>query len=288
MESLLQDLRYSLRGLRNNPGFTLVAVATLALGIGVNTAIFSVINAVLLRPLPYPEPDRLVRIDHHYPSINLHASVSVPGFKKYQAQTQLFEKVAVQTGWDASLTGHGDPQRVVASQVTGDFFSALQVPAVLGRTILSDEAQPGRDKVVVVSYGLWQRALGGDPAAVGQRLMLNGESYEIVGVMPLGFRDFFNRQAELWAPLVFRDEQLSDENLTNEWLDLTARLRPGVTYLKAASDLHALALQIRHDFPDNVPPNWDLALTSFRDRRRADRAPYSVGGRRVRAGDCLR
>ena len=212
MDTLFQDLRYSLRRLARSPAFSAVVVLTLALGIGANTAIFSAVNAVLLRPLPYREPERLVTIEHLYPSLDgLEAPVSVPGFIDYERKGRSFESMAVETGWQANLTGVGEPVRMQGERVTGKFFATLQVPALLGRTLQPGEDSAGRDRVAVLSYDAWQRIFGADPGIVGRSLALNGESYEVVGVMPSGFRDFFNRDAEIWAPLVFRSDQTTDD-----------------------------------------------------------------------------
>src|SRR5215217_7205598 len=155
---LLRDARYALRGLARTPGFTAVVVLTLALGIGANTAVFSVVNAVLLRPLPYREPERLVTLEHLYPSLNaLQAPVSSTGFRDYRDRTRVFEKVAIESGWGANLTGRGDPERINASRVSAQFFQVLGVSPALGRTLLPEEDVPGKEKVVVLSYGFWQR-----------------------------------------------------------------------------------------------------------------------------------
>jgi len=257
MDSLLQDLRYSLRRLIKSPGFSLVVVITLALGIGANTAIFSAVDAILLRPLPYPEPSRLVTINHYYPTLNdLKAPVSAPGFRDYQQRTRSFASMAVESNWNANLTGVGDPVRLQGSRVTGRLFSTLGVPALLGRTIQPGEDSLGRDHVVVLSYGLWQRMFGGQRSVVGSRLSLNGESYDVIGVMPTEFRDFFNRNADLWAPVSFTAEQLN-EGRTNEWLNLTARLKPGITLEDAGRELSALSTQLKQDYAEYAP-SWSL------------------------------
>ena len=261
MDTLLQDLRYSVRRLAKSPGFTAIVVLTLALGIGANTAIFSAVNAVLLRPLPYGEPQRLVTIEHLYPSLELEAPVSAPGFLDYQRKSRSFESMAVQTGWQAILTGVDDPVRMRGQRVTGQFFSTLRVPALLGRTLQPGEDSPGRERVAVLSYEAWRRIFGGAPDIVGRSLALNGESYEVVGVMPSGFRDFFNRNAEIWAPLVFRPEQMTDENRTSEFLNLTARMRPGVPLEQAAGEIRTLAEQLKRDYPDSYPSDWSLLVT---------------------------
>src|SRR5262249_53911173 len=158
-------------------------------------------DAVLLRALPYAQPDRLVTVDHFYPSLNnLKASVSVPGFRDYSALTQVFASAAVESGWSPNLTGLGEPPRLRGRQVTGRFFATLGLPVAAGRPLAPGDDRAGREQVVVLSHGLAQRLLGGAGHAVGQKLLLNGQSFEVVGVMPPSFRDFFSKSAELWAP----------------------------------------------------------------------------------------
>ena len=266
MQTFLQELRYGARRLRLSPAFTTIVVLTLALGIGANTAIFSVVNAVLLRPLPYREPDQLVTIEHFYPSLNaLEAPVSALGFTEYRDQTRSFEGVAVQSGLGANLTGFGDPERLQASRVTGQYFSTLGISAARGRTIVPGEDEPGRDRVVVLSDALWHRLFAGDPAAVGKTLQLNGVTYDIIGVMPPGFRDFFNRSAELWVPLAFTPNQLAGGR-TNEWLALTARLKPGVSIESAKTEMTVFAEQLKKSYPESYPPDWTLKVTSINDK----------------------
>jgi putative ABC transport system permease protein len=281
MATFAQDLKYAVRTLAKAPGFALVSMLTLGLGIGANTAIFSVINAVLLRPFPYREPDRLVTVEHLYPRLNnLEAPVSVPGFRDYRAQEQVFERAAVETGWAPNLTGRGDPERLRASQVTGDWFTTYGVEPMLGRALRPDEAEAGHDKVVVLSHGFWQRQFGGDPAVLGQRLQLNNETYEIVGVMPAAFRSFWNRRAELWAPLVFDPDDFGDDRRTNEFLAFTGRLKPGVTVAQAQAEMHGLAGRLKADFTDSYAPDWDLLVTSLNEQARSTirRALYVLLG----------
>jgi len=266
MDTLLHDVRYAIRSLLRRPMFAAVVVLTLALGVGANTAIFSVVNAVLLRPLPYREPDRLVTVNHFYPSFNgLEAPVSAPGFADYRSRVRAFGSVAVQAGWSPNLTGRGDPERLTGARVSGQYFSTLGVPAALGRTLRPDEDQPGRQQVVVLSDALWRRAFGADPRAVGQTLTLNGRSHEIVGVMPPGFRDFFGRTVELWRPLALDPAALTSDARTSEWLTLTARLAPGVTIEQARAELRALAEQLKREYPGSYPADWSLSVTSLRD-----------------------
>jgi putative ABC transport system permease protein len=274
METLLQDLRYSLRRLIKSPGFTLVVILTLALGIGANTAIFSAVNAVLLRPLPYHEPEQLVTIQHFYPSLNdLKAPVSVPGFRDYQQRGRSFASMAVQTNWAVNLTGVGEPVRLQGARVTGRLFATLEVPALLGRTIQPGEDSAGRDRVVVLSYELWQRLFGGERSVVGRSLSLNGENYQVIGVMPPGFRDFFNRNGEIWAPLVFTPDQYADNARTQEYLNLTGRLKTGVPLAQAASEMKSLAERLKRQYPDVYAPDWSLTVTPLSQLATGDIRP---------------
>jgi putative ABC transport system permease protein len=263
MDTLLQDLRYSFRRLVKSPTFTCIVVLTLGLGIGANTAIFSTVNAVLLRPLPYFEPQRLVTIEHLYPTLDLEAPVSIPGFLDYEKRGRSFESMAVQSSWQVNLTGVGEPVRMQGQQVTGKFFATLQVPALMGRTLQPGEDSAGREHVAVVSYDAWQRIFGADPAIIGRNLSLNGESYQVVGVMPSGFRDFFNKTAEIWAPMVFTADQLTDDNRTTEFLNLTARMKPGVTVQQAQGEMRTIGEQLKREYPDSYDENWSLLVTGL-------------------------
>jgi predicted permease len=266
MEALLQDLRHAVRSLRSSPGFTLVALITLALGIGANTAIFSVVNGVLLAPLPYREPERLVTVNHYYPSLNnLRAPVSVPGFRDYSARTDIFASAAVENGMAMNLTGGGEPERLNVEKVTGQYFSLLGVAPALGRTLQPDEAQAGKDHVAVLSWGFWQSHFGGDRAALGRKLTLDNQDYEVVGVMPASFRDFFSRRTDLYMPAVFEPAQFADNRRTNEFLPFIGRLAPGVTLERAQSELHTLAVQLRTTYTNSYSSDWDLKVTSLAD-----------------------
>ncbi|HVE80185.1 MAG TPA: ABC transporter permease, partial [Gemmatimonadaceae bacterium] len=267
MDAFARELRYAARRLLRSPGFAATVLLTLALGIGANTALFSVVNAVLLRPLPYREPERLVTVYHFYPGLNdMEAPVSNRGFRDYRDKTAYFDALAVSTGWSANLTGSGDPERLQGSRVSGLWFRTFGVPAQLGRTLLPEEDEPGRDKVVVLSDGLWRRLYGGRPDAVGQRIMLNNEAYEIVGVMPPTFRDFFNRTAQLWKPLALRPDQFAG-GYTNEYLNLIARLRPDVSFEQARGGMSAFAEQLKRDLPDQFGPSsrWTLKVRTLTD-----------------------
>ena len=257
-------MRYALRRLVQQPGFSLIVIATLALGIGANTAIFSLVNAVLLKPLPYDRPERLITIDHYYPNLNnLEAGFAVPTFRDIREQTRLFEAFAVTRGWNANLTGRDDPERLNGRQATADFFRVFGVLPQIGRTFAAGEDTAGRERVVVLSHGLWTRRFGGDPKVVGSTIRLNGEAYDVIGVMPASFHGFFGRRAELWAPLVFTPEQYAEDRRTNEFLAALGRLRPALSIEQAKRDVSAFAERLKRDHPDAYSARWTLLARSL-------------------------
>jgi putative ABC transport system permease protein len=243
-------------------------VLTLGLGIGANTAIFSVVDTVLLQPLGYRQPDRLVTINHFYQSEalnNLEAPVSAIGFRDYRDKTKSFDAVAVETGWNANLTGTGDPERVPASRVSGDYFRVFGVAPQIGRIFGRDEDEQGKNRVVVLSDGLWKRIYGGDRGVVGKTMLLNAQTYTILGVMPPGFKAFFNGRADIWTPLALDPKQFTPDNYTNEWLNLTARLKPGVSAKQADAEMKAFAEQVRRLYPKAVGQKWTLKVKTLDD-----------------------
>jgi putative ABC transport system permease protein len=261
---MTRDIRYALRRLLHNTGFTLIVVATLALGIGANTALFSIVNGVLLRPLPYDQPERLVAINHVYGGGDgQEAAFAVPTYRDIRERLRTFDAFAAGQEWNANLTGMGQPERLVAAKATAQFFQVFGVQPMYGRTFLDGEDQAGRDKVVVLSHGFWQRRFGGDPAVVGGHVLLDGERHEIVGVMPPGFYDFFQRRTELWAPLTFRPEQFGDNQRTNEFLYAVGRLAAGVPLERAQPDVRAFAEGLKRDFPDSYSEHWTVRATAL-------------------------
>src|SRR5262245_2735212 len=269
MQKLLQDLRYGFRTLLRKPVYTIVAITALALGIGANTAIFSVVNSILLRPLAYHDPERLVVINHDYPKLNLKASVSAIGYTHYRDNGKSFESVAATTGGSFNLTGGGEPERLNGAPVTHNFFSALGARPALGRLFLPEEDQPGKNKVVVLSHSFWQRRFGGDPAIVNKNILLNDENYTVVGVMPPSFQ--FGREigqvVDLWTPIAFTPEQLSYNRLTNEYLLVIARLKPGVTIQQAQAELDTIAGNLRQQYLPwaTTRSDWGLTMDSLRE-----------------------
>src|SRR5262245_11561019 len=207
MESLIKDIRYAVRGLTRRPGFTAVAVVTLAVGIGASTAIFSVLNGVLLRPLPYPEPDRLVTLRESNPTKQPDSQVSPANFLDWQRQNTVFADPAAYRSVSYNLTGDGNPERLRAGRVSSGLFPALEAQPIVGRDVTREEDQVGHEKVVLLGYGLWQKRFGGERDIVGKTLQLNGESYNVVGVMPRDFRLPDQLERELWTPIAFNENE---------------------------------------------------------------------------------
>jgi putative ABC transport system permease protein len=203
MRTLREHVRYALRGLLRSPGFTAVAVIALALGIGANTAIFSVVNAVLLRPLPYRDSGRLVVADERHLTGPEVGNVSPANFLDWREQNRVFDLFSAAFLWGGTLTGRGEAEQLSGLQVTSNLFTLLGAQAERGRTFLLEEGQPGAKRVLVLSHRLWQRRFGSDPHIVGQAVTLSGETYTVVGVMPAGFRfpPYWATRAELWTPM---------------------------------------------------------------------------------------
>jgi len=268
MDTWLKDVRYAFRRLRKTPGFSAIVLLTLALGIGANSAIFSVVNTVLIRPFPFRDPERLVVVDHFYPSLNnLEAGASAPGFRDLRDKAQTFDGVFVMTGWTPALTGiSGEPQRLQGTRASGLVFKTLGVAPIAGRPFTPEEDVPGKNHVVVLSYGFWQRQFGGEQSAVGKQIILNGEPYDVIGVMPASFGDFRNRPVDLWSPLALTPEQLSDNNRTNEYLTLVARLKPGIGIDRARADMKTFANQLRTQFPEQYASDWTLKVTPMNEK----------------------
>ena len=253
----MQDLRYAMRMLAKKPGFTLIAVITLALGIGANTAIFSVVNAVLLNPMPYREPDRLIQFWETNPLKSwTQAPIAPANLFDWQQQNQSFEEIAAYMGSDKSgpgiaglhLTGDGEPERVKALYVTGNVFSVLGVDTMLGRTLREDETWQGKHTVVVLSHALWQRRFGGDPGVIGQNISLNGRSREVVGVMAADFC-FPSKEIELWVPMGWNQQQIAQLRRPH-FLRAVGRLKPGVTTEQARAEITAIAGRLEEQYPE--------------------------------------
>ena len=247
MDFMIKEIRYGLRSLMKRPAATLIALVTLALGIGVNTAIFSAVDSVLLRPLPFKEPERLVSIWEQTLRMGIVRNEVAPAnFGDLRTQNQSFEAIGAYGPQDINLTGDGEPERISAQLVSANVFSILGVQPALGRTFLTNEDQPGQHRVVVLSDALWQRRFNQDPAIVNRNITLNGEAFTVVGVMPRGF--FFpEREVELWVPWAMEPEQASGRG--DHYLRLIARLRPGATVERANHDLESIAGRLESEYP---------------------------------------
>jgi putative ABC transport system permease protein len=260
MTGLLQDLRYATRQLRKSPGFAAVAVITLALGIGANTAVFSVVDQVLLHPLPYPDSDRLVTVSQTYQGISTD-DASPANYLDWVSQNQLsqnpaFAEMAASRGWQGSLSAGDRPERVKGTMATPSFFPLFGVNPILGRGLEPSDAQPGNDHVAVLGYGLWQRYFAADRAIVGRTIRLNSEQYTVVGVMPPNFSP--DEYGELWLPSPWgvpthplspdKDpRQFRDRN----YIDVWARLKPGVTAQQARAELDTIGRRLETQYPDS-------------------------------------
>jgi putative ABC transport system permease protein len=247
METLLKDIRYGIRGLLKRPGFTVIALITLALGIGANTAIFSVVNAVLLRPLPFQKPEELVIVWEDATFAGFPHNTPAPAnYVDWKTQNQSFVDMAASHEDSFNLTGDGEPERVSAYSVTANFFPLLGVQPLLGRSFLEEEDRPGSHKVVILSYSLWQSRYGGDRNILNREILLNGEKHSVVGVMPASFQ-FFERDVRLWVPIALDEEGWA--NRGGHYLAVVARLKPGVPVAQAQADMNAIMRRIAVDHP---------------------------------------
>lgn len=246
METVLQDIRFGVRVLAKNLGFTTIAVLTLALGIGANVAIFSVVNAVLLRPLPYPKSQQIVELHETQLGKNWEGSVSGPNFLDWRAQNQSFSALGANFTNGFNLTGAGDAQRVSAAIVTEDYFKVFIITPSLGRLFVPDEFKAGGSRVVVLGDGIWRRIFGSDPGVIGKPVTLGGQSYTVIGVLPTNFEPP-NRE-ELWTPLQADDPLLGPER-GSHWLQVFGRLKDGANLSSARADIDTIADRLRRQYP---------------------------------------
>jgi len=244
--NVLRDSRYAIRQLAHTPGFTLVAILTIALGIGATTAIFSVVNGVLLRPLPYPEPDRLVRVHEIVPQYG-RFSVAPATFLDWQQQNTVFEHMAAYSSGSATFTGREGPERVSRAAVSADLFDLLNVQPALGRTFNREEDAPGRNTVMVLSHGMWQRRFGADSQVLGRSVTLNGQPFTIVGVMPADFY-FPSRSAEFWTPIALDPAKATRGG---HFLGVIARVKTDVPLAQAGAEIRTISERLAQEYPAN-------------------------------------
>ncbi|HEV2914296.1 MAG TPA: ABC transporter permease [Pyrinomonadaceae bacterium] len=258
MTTFWQDVQYGVRMLLKRPGFSVVAVLALALGIGANTAIFSVVNAVLLRPLAFAEPERLVMVWGSAPQLGFDLlPASAAETQDWREQNQVFEHIAAFKSWAWNMTGSGGPEQIWGARVSSSLFPALGVKPILGRTFLPEEDRVGANRVVILGHGLWQRSFGSDPSIIGKTVALNSQSYTVVGVMPPGFKFpggenmlsglQFSPKTEMWEPLALTSEELSNRGTHN--LAVIARMKPGVTTEQAQAEMSNIARRLEEQYP---------------------------------------
>ncbi|MBZ5618460.1 MAG: ABC transporter permease [Acidobacteriia bacterium] len=259
MNVLFQDLRYGSRTLWKSPGFTAVAVLTLAVGIGANTAIFSFVDAILLKPLPYANPDRIVRVLEKRPDGGRNG-ISALNYLDWARQNTVFSYMAAQTGGAVSLSGVAEPVRLRGSRISPHYFDIFGIKPVLGRTFAADEDQLGKERVAVLSHKLWETQFGADPAIVGRKIILDGQPHEVIGVLAAGGA-FDRAYAQIWLPLAFEPQ-----NLTRDfhWLGSYALLKPGVTLQQARAQMDGIGAQIAAQYPASNK-GWGVSVDRFAD-----------------------
>ena len=276
----MNDLRYALRMLIKSPAFSIIAIGALALGIGANTAIFSVVNAVLIRPLPFPKSDRLVMLWQTNAEVKKMgfevAPTSVPDFQDWRAQAKSFEAISAFESWTANLTGHDEPERLGGARVSANLMSLLRIQPILGRSFVEGEDQPGRNQVVILSSELWQRRFGGDPAIIGRKLTLGEEVYTVIGVMPprFGFPDdtgmpaymTFGERCEIWTPFAPSADRSKNRGAHN--LAVIGRLKPALSLTTVQAEMNTLAARFAQRYPD-TNKDWGIQLVSLQTQAAA-------------------
>lgn len=259
---MFSDLRYAVRQLVKNPGFAAVAILTLALGIGACTAIFSVVNGVLLQPLDYPQPDRIVVIrETNLPAFPEFA-VSPPNYLDWEKQTKSYACLAAYSGSQINLTGEGEPQRLIGVKATAHYFDVYGIKPVLGRWFVPEEDAPGKNHVVVLSHPFWQRVFGGERKVIGRSIQLNGEPYTVIGIAPPGFGQA--SKVDTWTPMGFKPDETNGDARGGHYLNAIGRLRPGVTVAQARAELEVLAAQLARQYPDSNK-GWGVVMAPMLD-----------------------
>ena len=269
MESWIQDLKHATRVLLRRPGFSSVAVSTLAVAIGANVAIFSVVHAVLLRPLPFPDPDRLVWVWEKSPQRGIPRRAVTPvAYAAYRGRSDVFTDLGASSDWMFSLTGAGEPESIIGYRFSGNFFAILGVPARLGRTLGPEDARPGHDHVVVLADSLWRRRFQADPGVIGRAIILDDESYTVIGVMPPAFAH--PARTEMWTPLVL--EGAPATNARSRFIRMIGRLKPGVKCEQASSAVAGVAASLAGADAENQG-GWSADASPIASRYTGDIKP---------------
>src|SRR5580692_11479097 len=263
MGTIWQDLQYGWRMLRRNPGFSLVAILTLAIGIGANAAMFSVINTVLLRPLPFPDAQRIVFVWNTDPNRNVFRGVASPAeFLDWRDQNHSFEELSAWRSWFYNLTGTDEPEQVFGVHASANFLRLFGVKPILGREFIPEEDQVGHDQVAIITYGLWQRRFGGDPTIVGKNILLDEKPFTVVGVLPRGFSLFgTSRQFDVWMPMALDRAQLHREDHS---VIVFGRLRKGVTLAQAQAEMETIKARLKLQYP-GIDQQDGVHVVAFRE-----------------------
>jgi predicted permease len=296
MEVLLTEIRYGVRRLLKHPAFTAIAVVTLALGISANTTIFSAVDSLLLHPFSFPNQDRLVVVfEQNRATGVVRGSVSPGNFEEWREQNQSYEELVAIQQRAFDLSDGSIPQRVPGYQITDGFFQALGVKAALGRTLMSEDSEPGREQVTVLKHSFWQQHFAGNPDIVGKTINLDRKQFTVVGVMPADFNYPYNT-GEMWVPLVFTPAEKA--NRGNHYLRIIGLLKPGVSMAQAQSDLSSIAQRAQQQFPETNTGRGVNTLTLIDDAVRGARSgvPIAMGAvvlvlliacANVAAGNCF-
>ncbi|HZS47666.1 MAG TPA: ABC transporter permease [Blastocatellia bacterium] len=264
LESIWQDLRFGARNLTKNRGFAITAISTLALGIGACTAIFSVVNAVLLRSLPYPDPDRIVAIEEYHMPGGDRARITAANFVDWRARNHTFENLAGIAWKRSNLTGAGEPEQINVAVVSANFFDVLRVQPKLGRGFTPEDEQAGHPSIAILSHGLWQRRFGSDPSVIGKQIILDEKSYTVTGVMPAGFQ--YPKEIEVWVPPLRIAPEVNPQidvtrNRSMGYLSAIARLKPGVTLQQSAAEMDAITAALRQQYPGETGDRFDRVVS---------------------------
>ena len=262
---MFNDLQYGLRMLWKHKSVSAIALLTLALGIGVNSAIFSVVNAVVLRPLPYPESERLMVVWGNLHKTGLEeVEISALELRDFQQQCQAFEQIAAYAIQGLNLTGVDQPERVRGATVSANLFPTLRVQPQLGRNFTADEDKAGNDTVVILGDSLWQRRFGGDPSVINKTVQLDGRTLTVVGVMPAGFH-FPDRHTEAWIPLAFTPDLLEENNRGSHFLNVVARLKPGLTTAQTQADLDTVTARLSQEHNSTYRSGFSASIRSLHE-----------------------
>ena len=282
MNTLIQDLKFGLRVLAKNPSFTAIGVLTLALGIGATTSMFSVVNAIILRPLPYPDPEQLVGLGQNRIQKGMgyvQTGVSVPNIVDIAARNHVFQQVSYYLWHSFNLTKTQPPQRLDGAQVSATLLPMFGVPPALGRYFAPNETEPGHEHVAVITYELWKNQFAASPGIVGKTLSLDDEDYTVVGVLPRNFHFVWDSRMDVFVPLPLTPKDLAEPARATRNLQTTARMKPGVTWKKAQAEMNEIALRLEQEHPDSNQ-GWGIKVEPLHDayHRRMDTALWAMLG----------